>query len=128
MFLEIDDLFDEIGNMFLGRSKDINFDSRILCDILEVESGYELKAVLPGVTKDMIDLSYKNDIFTIEVKEKDKKEDENYILKERSNNFKKRSIVLKNVDFDKSTAKLENGILTVLLPKPVSKKVKINID
>ncbi len=103
-------------------------------DIQEREKDYIIEAELPGVTKDDIKLSMDNDCLTIAVvvTEKSKQEDEkkNYVHKERRYSSMSRSVYLDDVNKNEISAKLDNGILSITVPKQIKdENVKtINID
>jgi len=88
---------------------------------------------MPGVNKDDTRISLEEDILTISVDSKAEKEDKqkNYLLKERSSYSCQRSVRLPvEVMGDKVSAKMDNGVLRVELPKmhpkePKKKDIKI---
>jgi HSP20 family protein len=70
---------------------------------------------------------------TISVKsnEETKEEQENYIRRERRSSSMTRSFAVENIVPEKATAKFENGILSINLPKKdekCHKRNKINIE
>ena len=82
---------------------------------------FELKAELPGLTKDDINLSYKDNYITIAAKKEDSKDEKddngNYIRRERYSGSMSRSFYIDNIDEAKCTAAFKDGILTVTMPK-----------
>lgn len=88
-------------------------------DVKENDSEYQIEAELPGVRKEEIKIEYLNDQLSISVERENKVdvEKENYIHKERSFASMKRRFYLKDVDEEGISAKLEDGILTIILPK-----------
>jgi HSP20 family protein len=103
-------------------------------DIQERPNDYVIEAELPGVNKDNIKLSMDNDCLTIavEVSEENikKNEKKNYVHKERRYSSMSRSVYLDNVNKNDISAKLDNGILSITVPKQEKEdNVKtINID
>jgi len=102
-------------------------------DIKEKEKEYILEAELPGVNKDEVDIELKDDRLTISVKRDNQiiEEKDNYIRKERRYGSQSRSFYVENVAHENVTAKFENGILSISLPKKEikasnSKKIDIN--
>jgi HSP20 family protein len=97
-------------------------------DIYEDEGSYVLKAELPGLTKDDLELSLENRTLTLRGErkmEKDVKE-ENYHQIERSYGRFVRTFTLPTfVDQDKITADFKEGILEVVLPKAEDAKPKV---
>jgi len=102
-------------------------------DIKENEKNYIVEAELPGVKKDQISIDIENKVLTIAVEhnEEIKEEGEKYLRKERRYGSMKRSFALDNIDEDAVTAKFEDGILTLVLPKKnpqTNKRNKIQIQ
>ncbi|MCX7842419.1 MAG: Hsp20 family protein, partial [Clostridia bacterium] len=87
---------------------------------------YILEAELPGVKKDEINLEVHDDRLTISVKKDEKAEEkkDNYLRRERRTSSMVRSFSIENIISDKITAKHENGILTLILPKKEETKPK----
>lgn len=90
-------------------------------DVTENEKSYAVKAEIPGVSKDDIDVSIDGNQVSIsaEVKrETKKKDDEREICTERYYGQVYRSFGLPTeVDSNKANAHYENGVLTLTLPK-----------
>ena len=90
-------------------------------DVKDTGNSYELKAELPGVSKDDINLSYKDNYLTIstnqEKSQEEKDEDGCYIRRERYSGSMSRSFYIDNVDESNCQADFKDGILTVTLPK-----------
>ncbi|HYE81122.1 MAG TPA: Hsp20/alpha crystallin family protein [Clostridia bacterium] len=97
-------------------------DSQIKVDIKENEKEYIVEADLPGVKKEEINIELNNDRLTISVarNEEINEEKENYIRKERRSGSYCRSFYVENVVEDKISAKFENGVLSMVLPKKES--------
>jgi len=102
-------------------------------DIKENENEYVVEAELPGVKKEEISIDLHDDRLTIAVKrdEQVNEEQENYIRKERRSCSMCRSFYVENVKNENVSAKLENGLLTIVLPKkepgkPNSRKIQID--
>jgi len=118
------DLFDD----FFSESR--NHYSNFKIDILEEEKEYIIEVETPGVLKENIEIHYENEYLSIDLKKEENKEDENknYLHKERYTESSTRSIYLKDIDASKLTAKLDNGILSIIAPKLESKTSKYLID
>ena len=86
-----------------------------------------VKAELPGVAKEDIDLSITKDSLTLkgEVKKEEEVKDENYYSCERSYGSFTRTIALPvDVDNEKAKASFKNGVLEIVLPKKEEAKPK----
>ncbi len=88
-------------------------------DIVAHSDGYTLKALLPGVRPENLDIQIVNEIVTISGSiDADRKEGENYLLAERPSGTFHRVITLPTpLDSSKVEANLESGILTLEIPK-----------
>ena len=93
----------------------------IKLDVAEKEGAYVVKAEIPGVSKDDIQVSIEGNQVTIgaEVKrESEKKEGERVLHSERYYGSAFRSFTLPSeLDEEASTAKYENGVLELTLAK-----------
>ena len=89
-------------------------------DMYQTNDEVVVKAVLPGVKPEDIQVSVANQVLTIrgEVKEEKVREDATYHIRERRSGLVTRSIQLPvDVVVEKAKAEYENGILTLILPK-----------
>lgn len=120
------DTFDVLDN-FMNNFSDSYF---MATDIVENDKAYLLTIDMPGVKKEDINIEIENDKLTISVKSN--KEDENltYIKKEIFASDYTRSYVLKDCDSANVSAKLENGLLMVIVGKKIKEETKnvIKID
>jgi HSP20 family protein len=102
-----------------------------LADIMETENSIIVITDLPGVKKENIDIDISEDTIDIVAKFDDEIEEEgaNYIKKERSYGETRRSIDLPDkIDVKKASAKFNDSILTVTLPKIEEEKTKVDIN
>ncbi|MBI3610250.1 MAG: Hsp20/alpha crystallin family protein [Nitrospirae bacterium] len=96
-------------------------------DILEKEDEIILKAELPGIQLDDVELQIKDDVLALKGERRFEKEakKENYYCIERSYGIFSRSFTLPGiVDQTGISAKLKDGILEVKLPKVRSSESK----
>lgn len=96
-------------------------------DVVENADDFVVKATVPGIKPEDLDVSYTGDTLTIKGEVKDEKMDERsqYHLRERRYGSFCRSVTLPNrVNTDKIEAEFENGILTLRLPKAEEVKPK----
>jgi len=96
-------------------------------DITELANEYQEKLELPGVSKDDVKITMRDNILTIQGEKKQEKEtkDSNYHRVERSYGSFQRSFTLPSgVRSDKIEASYKGGILTITLPKADEAKPK----
>jgi len=89
-------------------------------DVIEKKDEILVKASVPGLKPEDIDVSITGDVLTIkgETKSEEKVEDGTYLRQERRYGRFERSLQLPTqVVADKADAKFEHGVLTLKLPK-----------
>ena len=89
-------------------------------DIKEEENKLLVTTDLPGINKEDIEINLKEDMLEISAKsgKEQETEEEGYIRKERAYTHFYRAVHLPtSVKEEGSTAKIENGVLTITLPK-----------
>ncbi len=99
-------------------------------DIIDHDQEVEIRAALPGVKKEDLDVSISDQRITIKASstQEKKEEKENYFRREISSGEFQRTLMLPaDVDADKANAKFEDGILNVTIPKLEQSKRK-NIE
>lgn len=89
------------------------------------ELGYKIKAVIPAVNKEDIDIVYQDGVLTIGAEIDLVGDDKDLVYSEVKSKKYSRSIDLPNFDYDTAVAKYENGVLTIDVPQ---KTVKLIID
>lgn len=118
-----DSLFDNI--FFPYEHKENNM---MKTDVKENENDYELQVEVPGVSKENISIDYENGYVTIAAKtnkSKDEKDKEgNYIRRERYSGSYSRSYYVGDVDRESIKAKLDNGVLSIIVPKVKAEEQK----
>ena len=90
------------------------------CDVFEDKEAVKIVAELPGVKAEDVKLSLENNLLTIRGEKKQEAEErsERVHRYERSYGSFERAFVLPStVDAEKISAKYENGVLTVVVPK-----------
>ena len=96
-------------------------------DVYQTANDVVVKATLPGVKPDEVDISITGDTLTIKGEHKEEKEvkQEDYFHKERRYGTFSRSLLIPvQVNADKAEAVFENGVLTLTLPKVEEVKPK----
>ena len=120
------DLFEQSSPL----RRDVAMDFPV--EISETDSVIEVKASLPGVEPDDIDISVHGDSLTIRAQSKEETEEQgkHYLRREMSYGSMQRGFNLPSVvDAEKSEASFHNGVLRLKLPKtrPAgSKQIKVN--
>ena len=97
-------------------------------DIRETDDAYLLETEMPGVKKEDIELIRESDVLTIAVKASEPENANDYVRRERIYGEMKRGFILKNIDGATISAKLENGVLFITLPKQKRESGRINIE
>ena len=97
-------------------------------ELHEHEKDYIVQAELPGVNKEDLDIDIDKNYITINAKKEEEHEekDDHYKKSEfRYGEFSRTVYFPKDIDTEKTTAKLENGILKIDAPKKESEKEKV---
>lgn len=101
-------------------------------DVEDAGDRYVVSAELPGVKKDQVDVELNEGRLSISVDKKDSDEEKgkNYLHKESLEWSATRGVYLKDAATAGLTAKLEDGVLTVSVPKQAEKAnvTKVSID
>jgi HSP20 family protein len=103
-------------------------------DVYDRKTEVVVKAELPGVEKNDIDLTITKDSITLkgEIKRDEEVKEENYYSAERSFGSFMRTIAIPvEIDSEKSKASFKNGILEIVLPKREEakpKEIKIEVS
>jgi len=116
----VDELFNNFFNNDYHEDYVKNNATKPATNIFETEKEFKIELLVPGVTKDDLSLVQKDNLLTIKVekKEEEKQEEYKYARREFGDyNFEKQYRLPKTIDAENITAKFENGILNVLLPK-----------
>ena len=96
-------------------------------DMYQTDDEVVVKAALPGVKADQVQINVTGDRLTIrgETKERSEAKDKNYHIREQRWGAFERSVMLPAaVVSDKAKAEFEDGVLTVTLPKAEEVKPK----
>ena len=101
-------------------------------DIIENDDNFKIIMDMPGFSKEDVKITIKNNtlMITAEKEAVEDKEENNYILKERSSSTMSRSFNIKGLNADSVKASFKDGVLQVVVDKPEkTEDVKtINID
>ena len=135
-FKEIDSVFEDLDrtlNRFLGRPYGVRRRRTLpslrspMTDLRDLGDLYRVEAEVPGLDKSDIEIELRDDNIVINGERTEEKEEEgeDYLRRERGyKSFYRRLPMPNEVKSDEIKASLENGILTIDLPKKESKKKK----
>ena len=123
---DLDRMFEEFMSTRMLEPTTMEISPRV--NVEENDNEWILTAELPGVTKDDIELNFRDNILTLSGEKKIEKEDKkkNYHHVERSyGRFSRSFAINSSIVTDKIEAKFKDGILTVVLPKAEEEKPKL---
>ncbi|MBI5720631.1 MAG: Hsp20/alpha crystallin family protein [Burkholderiales bacterium] len=121
-----DDLFPEIFRRFARMPAPIEGPADIRVDVKEDDKGFEVRAEVPGAKKEDIRVAIDGNVVSISTEVKQEKEEKGdkgpggrrTLVRELYYGSCARSFTLPHeVDAKASTAKLDNGVLTLRLPR-----------
>ncbi|GHC05715.1 Hsp20/alpha crystallin family protein [Cerasicoccus arenae] len=122
-FAEMDRLLDRTlgNNRWTGLFDSQNNATRSFrVDVFDDNNeAYQVVAELPGVDKQDVNIQLENAVLTITAKRNVKQGEE-----EQKTEFSRSLTISDDIDADKVTAKLEDGLLQVTLPKAAARKPK----
>ena len=122
------DLVDELFSNFLRNDYHENYlencGNQPATNVFETEKDFRIELLLPGFPKEKVQMNVHKNVLTIKVDKEenkgkgDKTEEFKYAHREfRVFNFEKNFKVPNSVDVENISAKFENGILHIVLPK-----------
>jgi len=123
----MDRLFDEAFTRPWGLTDGGRLAAVPSVDMFETENDVVIKAVLPGMKAEDVDINVTGEMLTIkgETKEKNEiKEKAYHIREQRWGSFERSLVMPTTVLSDKAKAEFEDGILTITLPKAEQVKPK----
>ncbi|MFN4083193.1 MAG: Hsp20/alpha crystallin family protein [Bacteroidia bacterium] len=127
---EFNSLVDTLFNESLGKfERNVFFKPRV--DVKETENNFQLQITLPGLKKEEISIDIEGDVLTVsgERKLNTENKDEKYHLVESYYGKFTRSFTLpETIKKENIDATLNDGILTLVLPKAEVKKNKTSIE
>lgn len=127
---QFSNLIDRFFNESLSRSGGSSYSFVPRVDIVEHEQAYEIHVAVPGMNKEDFKLDLNDNYLTVSGERKFTKEknDKNFHSIETQYGTFSRSFALPdNVNASQISAKYENGILEVLVPKDEKKTLKTTI-
>lgn len=132
----LDNVFEGFFRPFNAQTREGNSGSLVpAIDLHENDNSYSVKAEIPGVKKEDIDVTVQDGVLTINAEsryEHEDKEDGRVIRQERRYGKYVRSIRLgKDIDEEKVKANYKDGVLELELPKVEEvkpKKISVNVS
>ena len=112
-------MFDDFFNRAYEEDADNNFKAMAL-DIIEQDKEFQIKANLPGFTKENVKISVHDNQLVIEAKCEEKKEEKTgtvYRCERYSGNYRRNLYLPDNADVNKISAKMTDGVLHLSIPK-----------
>ncbi len=134
LFASFQDEMNRTLDNFFSRETPTGTEWKPAVDVVETDSDITIKAEIPGIDPKDIDISITGDTLTLQGEKKEEKEKigKCYHRVESSyGNFKRTINLPVSVDVDKVTAKGNNGLLEITLPKKEeskTKKINVKID
>ena len=123
---DLDELFDGVFGSNSEVTSVADWAPRV--DTYLKDDALHVRADLPGIDPKDVDISVEDDVLTIRGERKAEKQEASY--REVSyGRFERRIRVPSGTDVEKISADYKNGVLevTVPLPKPVTRKVTVNV-
>lgn len=109
-----------------------NFEnSKMMCDIYEIDGNYIFEIDMPGYNKDDINIDFDNGTLYIKAKKQNINNDEIKYIKRERNSYEslERSFYIGDINEDEIKAELNNSILKITVPKTEkNNKKSIEID
>ena len=134
----VDQLFQDNLNRFFNDDfwgfSGVNRSVQVPVNIKETDKSYEMELVAPGLRKEDLKLNISDNMLTVSFEHKEEKNQENkqegWLKREYNRQSFNRSFSLDDtIDANKITAKYEDGILRMSLPKKEgAQKISKNIE
>jgi HSP20 family protein len=121
-------LVDGFFNDAMTRSGGSAFSPKV--DVIENETAYELHVAAPGLSKDDFNIELNDNFLTVsgERKFSNEKNEKNYhSIETQYGSFSRSFSLPENIDSSKISAKYNNGILELSIPKDEKKTLKTTI-
>jgi HSP20 family protein len=128
----MDRLFDEGFSRPWRFINTESYEASMPIEVSETDTELVVKAALPGVKPEEVDVTVANDVLTIKAEHKEQTEDnkrEFYRREIRYGAFSRSLSLPVKVDADQAEASYDNGVITLRLPKAASirpKQIKVS--
>jgi HSP20 family protein len=100
-------------------------------DMMETENSLVLRADVPGMDRDDIEITIRENMLTISGKYETEKKEESedvYFRERRAGSFRRSITLPAEVDEEHVTAELHKGVLTVTMPKTAEQPKRIPVE
>ena len=132
-------IFEDMINTFRDKQGDFEkamsdytaSSTKIAMDVVETDDNIIVKTDLPGVKKEDIVIDLSEDSLEVMAIFEDESEfeGENFIKKERRYGEAKRSVsITQPIKIDEASAKFDNGVLTVTIPKEEKRRHQLKLE
>ena len=137
---DVEEMFNSLINTIKDKQKDLehtvneytsNMPLRPTMDVIEDEEQITVITDLPGVKKENIKLDITEDNLEINAQfnQESEFEEKDFVRKERTYGQTNRIISLPaKIEINETSAKFENGVLTIILPKLEKKQFEVKVD
>jgi HSP20 family protein len=126
---EFEDIYDRMGQLVNAAFGDMAGLGRLaeapwapFADVSETEDAYVIRAELPGISKDQVDIQLQDRELVISGEVKDTENGRRRRSSRRSGRFEYRTFLPGDINPDGVSAELSDGILTVTVPKSEAAK------
>jgi HSP20 family protein len=121
-------MFDEMMERNLSTGFEKNCGCVPATNILEDEKQFEIQLAAPGMKKDDFSLNVENNVLSVSYEKKeDEKQEDKFLRREFSmDSFTRSFSIPKTTDGEKISARYEQGILFISIPKLNPEKAKLS--
>jgi len=127
-----DDFYNMIDDFFSNSpsTKRNLINDTFKIDVKENEQAFSIEAELPGIKREDISIELHDGVLAIAVQHDEKKEEktDQYIHRERRFGSMQRSIRLGEINEAEVTAKFEDGVLNIKVPKAQNQETRRKIE
>lgn len=116
-----DELSDAVGGPWVSWLSGTSLARAPRSDVLDLGDRYEVRTELPGVPKERVEVRVRGDRLTLATKSSASSDasEGSFVVKEREEAASQRSFTMpRAIPAAELTARLENGVLIVTVPKP----------
>lgn len=119
--------YNSLFTPLFARPETQEYKWRPSADITETDDSFEVRAELPGVAKDDVQISVKENLLTIKGEKRQEKTDDSKDFRRIERlygSFERKFALPPKVETDSIKAEFKDGVLTLSIPKPEEAKPK----